>query len=80
MTVKTRTSRTTWVWGDKAKGIAVVRSARKQGGKYWYDIHHMKNGKINLVHRDYPTKTEAMKEARSYAKYERAHPRSGFLK
>ena len=78
--VKGTSSRVTWVWGDEKKGIAVVRSARKSRGKYSWDIHHVKDGKIVLVHRDYSTKTEAVKGAKSYARYERAHPRSGFLK
>ena len=65
MATKTKakqSSRVTWVWGDSKKGIAAVRSARKSGGKYWWDIHHVKNGKVVLVHRDYPTKTEAVCE------------------
>jgi len=79
-TKKAVSSRVTWVWGDRTKGIVVVRDARKKKGKYWYDIHHVKNGKSVLVHTDYPTKTEAIREAKDYAKYEKTHPRSAFFK
>ncbi len=79
MIARTKAYRITWVWGDKTNGIAVVRSVRKSKGRYSYDIHHVKNSKTVLVHTDYPTKTEAVREAKSYAKYEKAHPRSGFL-
>ena len=78
MVTKTQSSRTIWVWGDAKKGIAVVRSARKSKGRYWWDIHHVKDGKVILVHRDYG-KAEAIKEARSYARYEKTHPKGGFM-
>lgn len=75
----TKTDRVTWVWGDSKKGIAVVRSARKSKGKYDWSIQHVKNGKSVLVHRNY-TKAEAIREAKGYARYEKAHPRSGFFR
>ncbi|MBI4266799.1 MAG: hypothetical protein HY668_00325 [Chloroflexi bacterium] len=77
---KTASSRVTWVWGDRDKGIALVRSPHKmKNGRYDYDIHHVKDGKTVLVHRNY-SKTEGLREARSYADYEKKHPRIGFLK
>jgi len=74
-----QTNRIVWVWGTSKKGIAVERSAHKSKGKYWWDILHVKDGKVVLVHTDYRTKTEAIREAKSYAHYEKAHPRSGFI-
>jgi len=76
MTTKTASSRVTWVWGDKKKGIAVVRSLRKQGGKYWYDVHHVKDGKVTHVARDFSSKAEALREARGYSRLAEKHPRS----
>lgn len=76
----TKTDRVTWVWGDRKKGIAVVRSTRKSGGKTWYDIRHVKNGKTVLVHRDFSPKADAIREAKGYARHERLHPRSSFFK
>ena len=75
----TKTSRVTWVWGDKTKGIAVVRSARKSKGKYSWDIHHVKDGTTVHMARDYSTKAEAIREAKSYSQYAKKHPRSGFF-
>lgn len=74
-----QSNRVTWVWGNREKGIAVVRSARKSKGKYWYDIWHVMRGEETLVHRDYPTKAEAIREAKSYARHEKKHPRSSFF-
>lgn len=77
---KTTSPRITWVWGDKNKGIALVRSLRKKkNGRYDYDIHHVLNGKTVLVHRNY-SKTEGLREAKGYADYEKKHPRSSFFR
>ena len=73
---KTASSRVMWVWGDESKGIAVVRSLRKQGGKYWYDVHHVKNSKVTHVARDFSSKAEALRQAQSYARLAKKHPRS----
>ena len=73
---KTAPSRVTWVWGDKEKGIAVVRSLHKQGGKFWYDVHHMRNGKVTHVSRDHSSKASAIREAKGYATSAKKHPRS----
>jgi hypothetical protein len=64
-----------FVWGNSKKGIAIV----KQRGSTDWDIHHVLNGKVVLVHRDY-TKTEALREAKNYAKFEKSHPKGVYLK
>ena len=69
-------SRVTWVWGDREKGIAVRRSHRKQEGKYWYDVHHVKNGKTTHVSRDHSSRASAIREAKGYAVDNKKHPRS----
>ena len=80
MVAKAASSRVTWVWGDENKGIALVRSLRKKkNGRYDYGVLHVLNGKTVLVHRNY-SKAEGLREAKSYAEYEKKHPRSGFLK
>lgn len=70
-----QSKRITWVWGDAKKGIAVVRSLRREGGKFWYDMHHVKDGKVTHVASDYPTKAEAIREAKGYARRAERHPR-----
>jgi len=67
--------RITWVWGDAKKGIAVVRSFHRKGGKFWYDIHHVKDRKVTHVARDHSTKAEAIREAKGYARRAESHPR-----
>ena len=82
MVTKTKTKRMPrliWVWGDKTRGIAIERKERKGGGRYWWDILHVKDGRVVIVHRDYPSKAEAIREAKAYGRYETAHPRKGFL-
>ena len=87
MTVKTRAKtrarlpRRSLIWGSatRGKGIAIERTGRrKKGGNYWWNILHLKDGKVVLVHRDY-SKTEAIKEAKGYGRYEEKHPRKGFI-
>ena len=68
-------SRVTWVYGDRDKGIALLRSVRKSKGRYSYDIHHVKNGKATHVARDYATKKEAIAAAKGYARFAKKHPR-----
>jgi ketosteroid isomerase-like protein len=66
----------TYVWGNKNGGIAIQRKERTGKGRYSWDVVHIKNGKIVLRHRDY-TKTDAIREAHRYARYEKQHgPRS----
>jgi hypothetical protein len=67
------------VWGTTKRGIGIQRKEHISGNRYWWDVVHMKDGKIVLVHRDYPTKKEALAEARGYAQYERKNPGKGFL-
>ncbi|MFH1087507.1 MAG: hypothetical protein V1737_02840, partial [Chloroflexota bacterium] len=76
MATKAQSSRVTWVWGDAKKGICVVRSPRKSKGKYWWDVHHVKDGKTTHMARDFSVRAEALKEARSYAAYRAKHPRA----
>jgi len=64
----------TFVWGNTRKGIAIERSVRKT-----WNVVHIKNGKVVLVHRDYPTKGAAIREAKDYASYEQKHSRNGFF-
>ena len=71
-----QSDRITWVWGDREKGIAVVRSLRKSKGKYWYDVHHVKDGKTTHIACDFSSKAEATKEAKGYAVQAKKHPRS----
>ena len=78
--VAPRRGRVTFVWGDRKKGIAVVRQPGKEGGKVWYDVHHVLNGKTVLVHRDYTPKAAAIREARSYANFEKRYPKKSFFK
>lgn len=69
-------NRTTWVWGDAKKGIAVVRSARKSGGRYWWDVHHVRDSKTTHVARDFSSKVEAVREAKRHAQFAQKHPRT----
>ena len=77
-----RPRRAEWIWGDSKKGIRVVpmRPALVGGGygRTW-DVHHVKDGKVFLVHRDF-SKTEAIKQAKGYGRYEETHPRHSFFK
>jgi len=68
------------VWGTREKGIGIERDEHKGKNRYWWNVVHIKNGKVILVHRDYPSKTKAIKEAEGYGRYEQKHPRSGFIK
>ena len=62
-----------WVWANKDKGIYIVQVTGKRD---WWDICHTRNGKTVFVHRDYHPKSEAVREAKSYATYWQGHPRS----
>jgi len=90
MTVKTRAKRKVakgktpkhhifMVWGTPERGVGIQRDERRGKNRWWWNVVHIKNRKVVLVHRDY-SKTEAIKEAKDYGRYEEKHPRSGFLK
>ena len=68
------------VWGTREKGVGIERDERKGKNRYWWNVVHIKNGKVVLVHRDYPSKAKAVEEAKDYGRYEEKHPRSGFIK
>ncbi len=79
---KTRLPRRSLIWGSatKGKGIAIERTGRrKKDGNYWWNILHLKDGRVVLVHRDYPSLLKAVKEAEAYARYEKTHPHKGFI-
>ena len=80
---KTRLPRRSLIWGSatRGKGISIERTGhRKKDGCYWWNVLHMKDGKVVLVHRDYPSLRKAVEEAESYARYESKHPRDGFIR
>lgn len=80
---KTRLPRRSLIWGSatKGKGIAIERTGhRKKDGNYWWNVLHLKDGKVVLVHRDYPSLRQAVEEAESYARYESKRPRDGFIR
>lgn len=92
MTVKTRSRkrvtgtrlpRRSLIWGSatKGKGIAIERTGhRKRDGNYRWNVLHLKDGKVVLVHQDYPSLRKVVEEAESYAHYEKTHPRKGFIR
>ena len=56
-----------FVWGNLKKGIAI---AKVRDGSW--SVYHVHNGKIILQHTDYSSKAEAIREAKSYANYEKS--------
>ncbi len=79
---RVRQPRRILVWGSatKGKGVAIERFGRSRGnGRYWWNVLHLKDGKVFLVHRDF-SKTEAIKQAKGYGRYEETHPRHSFFK
>lgn len=87
MTAKTKAAsakaklagRIVWVWGDRKKGIALERVNRGAKGGYWWYVLHVKDGRVVCVHGNF-NKAEAMRQAKSYTRYEEQHPRKGFCR
>jgi len=80
---KAKQPRRILVWGSaaKGKGIGIERYGhRRKNGSFSWNILHLKDGKVVLVHRSYSSMAEAIREAKNYARYEEKHPRKGFIR
>ena len=68
----------TWVWGSKEKGASVFKVTEKSvSGKPVSDwrMHLWKNGKAVYVQRDFPTKAEAVRDAKSAQRHYKVYAR-----
>jgi hypothetical protein len=80
---KTRQPRRILVWGSatRDKGLAIEHFGRsRENGTYWWNVLHLKDGKVVFVHRDYPSRAKTLREAQDYAKHEKAHLRNCFIR
>jgi len=70
------------VWGDAKRGIAIQKVVTSGVVRKYipgWNVYHILRGKVILVHRDYSTKAEAVREAKSYARHELKHPKKSFF-